>query len=439
VTRTAAEPPDLARMLETVSSRVGIIRWLRRVARSADEPQLPILYHSLLSNFDFVKGTDSDRSSMGKGRNDADAMRGAIGEALERYSAQHPVVASIRVARAAELGGPALAPDAFVLYSAEQHASGTLPFRRYDAADEIGWLRGTSLPDREPVWLPASLVYLNYNRDGYDAFCVSTSNGLAAGQTVASATLAGLCELVERDAFLAGWMNRLPLPALVIAGADSLLDEMIAHYASFGIEIRIIDCSLDLAPYVMMAMSIDRSGNGPAVMVGLGCSLDPVRAVEKALFEIAQVRTGDARKGPDARERIPSYEDVRTMADHSAYFGQLDRLAEMDFLLTAPPARRLAELENRARDDADADLDTVVRSLRDAGAQVAYADVTTDDVAEVGVRVVRAFATGLQPIHFGHGMERLGGRRLFELPKRLGFRPSDATPSDLNPCPHPLP
>lgn len=439
MTRHAAEPPDLVRMLDTVSSRVGIIRSLRRVTRGADEPPVPILYHALLANFDFVKGTDSDRSSMGKGRTEADAMRGAIGEALERYSAQHPVVASVRVARAAELGGAALPPDAFVLYSAEQYAGDAVPFRRYDAADEIGWLQGTSLPDGAPVWVPASLVYLNYDRDGRDAFCVSTSNGLAAGQTVASAVLAGLCELIERDAFLVGWMNRLPLPSLDVAGADRAIDEMIAHYASFGIEIRIVDCSLDLAPYVMMAMSIDRSGNGPAVMVGLGCSLDPVRAVEKAMFEIAQVRTGDARKSADARERIAAYEDVRTMADHSAYFGQLDRLAEMDFLLNAPPARRLAELENRARGDADADLDTVVRSLRAAGAQVAYADVTTDDVAGVGVRVVRAFATGLQPIHFGHGTERLGGRRLFELPARLGFRPSAATPSDLNPCPHPLP
>jgi ribosomal protein S12 methylthiotransferase accessory factor len=51
---------------------------------------------------------------------------------------------------------------------------------------------------------------------------------------------------------------------------------------------------------------------------------------------------------------------------------------------------------------------------------------------------VRVLATGLQPIHFGWGQERLGGRRLFELPFRLGFAPGPRGEADLNPCPHPL-
>jgi ribosomal protein S12 methylthiotransferase accessory factor len=79
-----------------------------------------------------------------------------------------------------------------------------------------------------------------------------------------------------------------------------------------------------------------------------------------------------------------------------------------------------------------------VEALTGAGCRVAYVDLTTDDVAPYGIRVVRTIATGLQPIHFGHGEERLGGRRLFEVPRALGHATASRTEADLNPCPHPL-
>src|SRR5262249_50013369 len=79
-----------------------------------------------------------------------------------------------------------------------------------------------------------------------------------------------------------------------------------------------------------------------------------------------------------------------------------------------------------------------VATLVAAGCRVAYADLTTADLRGYPIRVARAVATGLQPIHFGYGEERLGGHRLFELPRKLGLAAHVLGESDLNPCPHPL-
>jgi ribosomal protein S12 methylthiotransferase accessory factor len=51
---------------------------------------------------------------------------------------------------------------------------------------------------------------------------------------------------------------------------------------------------------------------------------------------------------------------------------------------------------------------------------------------------VRVIVPGLQPVHFGHGQERLGGERLYRLPHQLGLKDRVQTEADLNPCPHPL-
>ena len=65
-------------------------------------------------------------------------------------------------------------------------------------------------------------------------------------------------------------------------------------------------------------------------------------------------------------------------------------------------------------------------------------DLTTPDLAGYELKVVRGLATGLQPIHFGWGQERLGGRRLFELPQKLGFATRPLHENELNPLQHPL-
>ena len=81
---------------------------------------------------------------------------------------------------------------------------------------------------------------------------------------------------------------------------------------------------------------------------------------------------------------------------------------------------------------------TSVEALTRLGRRTLCADVTTEDVAEYDLAVVRVLVTGLQPMHFGHGEACLGGKPLFELPWRMNLAAGPRTGRDLNPCPHPL-
>jgi ribosomal protein S12 methylthiotransferase accessory factor len=433
---------SLGPLADLISPRSGIIRSLSRVSRGTEEPSVPVICQAAVSQFDYRTAKSADRLAAGKGETELDAMLGAIGEALERYcSYQHNAEAVFR-ATVEDLGAAAIPPADFVLYSNRQYAAPRFRYARPDDRTPIGWTRAVELPHGAEMFAPASLIYLYFTTaDPNGFFCAPTSNGLAAGPDLDTAVLGGLYELIERDAFLVTWMNRLPMPRVDYAMLGGTAARIQAHYARFGIEAYVFDITTDIAVPVMMALAINRSGDGPAVVAGLGCHLNAAVALKKALMEVCQVRPSLTLKWTKERawERLKTYADVKSLEDHAGFAAIPAHLHEFDFLLNSGRARSMSDLPNASSGDAQTDLAHVVRLLRTGGCRVGFVDLTTPDVAPYGVRVARAIATELQPIHFGYGEERLGGRRLFETPVTLGCAVAPRREDDLNPCPHPLP
>lgn len=435
-------PARLAPLRELVSPRAGVIRRVTRISRGATEPVPPVFYQAVLSHFDFRKAKPHERIGVGKTVKEEDAINAAIAEALERYCACQPDKGRMRRFSWKDRPGEAIAPPACVLYSESQYASGRLRHRRWDETIEVAWIQGRELPGEHPVWVPASLVYLDYPGNEADTyFCAPTSNGLAGGATLEAAILAGLHELIERDSFLITWMNRLHAPEIEVPASAHIEASFIRHYRRFGIGTRVLRLPTDMPAHVMMGVLLEPFGKSPAAVIGLGCHTNPQIAVRKALFEVAQVRPGEVERCADPKylERPGSYEDVRTLGDHSAFFAAPGHLPELEFLLDNTNREGLDELPDLTADTLGENLNRCVTALRQAGCRVVYADISTPDLDGYAIRIVRTIATGLQPIHFGYGEERLGGERLYELPRILGYATGRAAEATINRCPHPLP
>ncbi|MCU1264095.1 MAG: hypothetical protein JWM21_413 [Acidobacteria bacterium] len=432
---------QIQRLLDLVSPKVGVLRSVSKIVRGVEEPTPPIIYQATLAHFDYRAAPPEERAAAGKGVTENDAMRAAIGEAIEHYCAAHLNEQNTRIANWTELEGKGISPPECVLYSEAQYAQKGFPYHRWNPEDKVTWSPMRELPGDQEIFAPTSLVYLTAMATrAEDVFTFSTSNGLAAGPNLEFAILNGLYELVERDGFLITWMNKLPAPQIDFSEMGGLAVSIGAHYKKFGTEVQVYNVSTDLPIYVMMAIALDRTGQGPAGMVGLGCHLDPRIAVLKSMFEICQVHPGEVHRFKDkgAHESLKSYEDVHTLSDHSAFLMAPERIGEFAFLLENGRRQAIADLPNLSQGDLKLDLNTCVDSLIAAGCRVVYADLTTSDIVDFGLRVVRTIATGLQPMHFGFGEERLGGRRLFEVPRTLGHANEVRTEKDLNPCPHPL-
>jgi ribosomal protein S12 methylthiotransferase accessory factor len=422
---------QLESLRDLVSPRTGIIKTLALRAKSAGEPSVPYICDALLSHFDFRKGSPTERGSCGKGVTEEAAMLGAIGEAVERYCAAQADPTSSFRATLAGVGETAVAPPEFVLFSETQYANGNLGFWRWRPQDEILWESVTELGSNASAWVPAVFVYLQQVSDQpQDFLCMPTSSGFAAGPDIQTATRSALLELFERDAFMLAWLTQGSVVEVELNGVRGIIRDITSAYRRSGTEIRVFTLLTDMPATPIMAIAVSRAGSGPAAVVGLGCETNPLVAVHKALFEICQMYEPLYRRHREGHAgRLDAYYAVKTLEDHAAYFFRQDHLAELDFVLQAPRKVHIGELTDYSGASVGDDLRTFERGIHAAGYRAFLRDLTTPDLQPYPIRVVRALVTQLQPITFGSGMERLGGRRLAErgIPE-----------ARLNPCPHPL-
>lgn len=128
--------------------------------------------------------------AQGKGLTHELAAASAAMESLEVYHAEHvrpkgcyaPLTVYKRDARFVD-------PTRLALQQQIDHYQG----------EPLLWARGQTIASRQERYIPAELFDLDLTRNRDKLLFVSSTNGLASGNTTEEAILHGLCELVERD------------------------------------------------------------------------------------------------------------------------------------------------------------------------------------------------------------------------------------------------
>lgn len=422
----ARSPEELREVLEGfIDDRFGVVRTLTQTAGGLPFT-LPLTAAATLAGY--TEGTLQPyqlfQIGAGKGLTPVGASLSAVGEAIERYSAARHRADTLLRAPFAELGGRAVDPRKLCLYSEKQYQEPGFPFPRYSPRRPLHWAKGRWLDDGGEVLVPALLAYFNFQPAMEEYFCQVSSNGLAAGGDAEDAALRALFELVERDAFMLTWICQLPVRRVVLdAGLDPGLGEVIRQMTAQGIEVELFLIDAGVAIPTIVCLGAGDGIRWPGAFVSLATHANPQVAASKAILELAHVAPYLA--SIMRTHRIPATPDeVKTLEDHALYYVPRDRASAFHFMRTAAGAVPLSEIEAVPEPIAA----HCCRLLERAGVRVAVVDVTSPDVALSPFRVARAVGTDMQPIHFGHRLQRLGNPRLQRL---LGKRRP-------NPYPHPI-
>lgn len=461
-TPTAMPPLDVERL---VDRETGLIRRVREVLRPE---RAPLRYTSLtaeVSDARWLGDWPADRVSLGTTFGDvAGARIAAIAEGVERYCGNFIPdrldSADYRVATAAELRDQGLrVVDLGDLprWSAAQLSRPEFPYRALDDQAPTLWSRcREQSPDggaATDIWMPHALIGLNWRQRRFahlDRVFHLNYAGIATGQGADDAHDRGLLEVVERDALEVWWHHGGPAQGIDTDSVPGLR----ADLEGAPLDVHVVRMPTELAP-AMAALVRDRETGVYAA--GFSASTDPVRAVRKAVLEAVHtwiytlgcrdadgwvfqaVRAGlmapglylDHREDSRYLDSVgPDFARVRDLGAHVQVW--LDpRVHPLAERFTAPALGSVSIAEVPATDVAE-----VRRRLHGGGHRIITRDLTTRDVAQTPLRVVRSFVTGLVP-NAPAAFRYLGMPRFAEAARDRGWDPIDADePLALCPPPH---
>lgn len=401
-------------------------------------PVIPGLLATALTRFAFPHPLgvrrDTPRVANGAGATPAEARLVARVEALERYCGLSLPSPSV-TATFEEVAIDAVRPNDLPLYSDRQYAEAGFPHPRFRPDALLRWAWGYGVTRGRPVLVPQDAVrYFGPKGSLLD----ESSSGVAAHATRAAALLSAVLELVERDAFMIFWLNRLSPPLLHLDRLPpGFARDALGAVRGEGYQPAVGILTTDLGIPVMLAVGWRDDGAGPALRVGAGCDLSVPRALDRAMRELLGAVKAGAERAWEPAEPL-AVDAVRCLADHGDAYAHPSWLVRARFLWASPERRHLSAPEPGGDRSAPQRLSDVIELLSAHGHELIAHDLTTPDVAGA-VHVVRAVVPGLQPIGFGPQGIRLGGRRLYEAPARMGYTDGPTSEESLNCDPHCFP
>ncbi|GAA1025409.1 MULTISPECIES: YcaO-like family protein [Amycolatopsis] len=436
--------PGLADIVDRlVDPRVGVVASVSEVHR---DPGAPDFFHygALAANTGPLTGRNNFRSTGGAAATRQDAVAKAVGEAVERYCSAWYELDQLPLTSAASAGFPCVAPEEFALYDPAQFAWPDFAPEPFTEDTVVRWTPMTDFHTGRRVHVPAARVYMPYffyTGSGDAPICQPISTGLACHGGWSRAALAAVCEVVERDAITIAWQAMLSPPQIMIETLPDELYDLVARFERAAAEVTLFDLTLDHGVPVVLAALRSRHSGGPALVVAGSAAVDAHTAVRKALEELAHTRRYSQliyTRLPRLRPDPPLHRTVTGQREHLNFWADHANLPLADFLFAGKQRSDFEDLPDLGTGDAAGDLDTVCARVAAAGERVLLADLTTPDVGELGLSVVRAVVPGMHPLQLGHGLRALGGHRLRTVPQTLGHPGLDPAAGD-NPAPHPYP
>jgi ribosomal protein S12 methylthiotransferase accessory factor len=373
----------------------------------------------------------------------ASALAKAIGEAVERYCSALYDIEEFPVSSQREAPFPCVQPEEFALNSSEQYDSPGFPYLRFDRDTPVRWAPAVDAQSGENCYVPAVFLYVPYYfypGTGDTPIAQPISTGLACHCSREEAAISAICEVIERDCFTITWQARLSPPKISFDTLGPLHQEIIRRFERAGCSVTLLNITMDTGIPTLLAVLLGNLPGTAPLVAAAATSLNPEEAARKALEELDHTRTYCQRLRNEVQRLVPepNYENVITQRDHLNFWSDPANQQFAHFLLAGEQIQDFCSIPNLASGDPRRDVRTLVARISSVANRLLLKDITSSDVQELGLSVVRAVIPGFHPLVVGHRFRALGGTRLWQVPQQLGHRGITKETGD-NPLPHPYP
>ncbi len=318
-------------------------------------------------------------------------------------------------------------PSCIVTYGNNQYSRDNFPFKKFSKDSVYGWIKAISLVNNREIYILADHVLFPYNGD----YTNSTSSGSAAHSIKNNLIDHSIYELIERDAFMIFWLNRLCLPNIRINTIPNDLKKRVNNITTLGYDVSIKSIGLDIHPVIFVAV---RDSSGVYMTSGIASGSNPFQVLDSALSEV-EVALLHVLNLEKKKTSLLVPENVISLIDHESLHQQPSFKAETDFLFREFDIINFSDFVNLFFGK------NILIKLENLGFDILEVDASDweIDILLPEFRYVsRCIVPGLVPLSYGFGNEPLGMDRVYNVPKRMNLKRFDLVEGELNLFPHPF-
>jgi ribosomal protein S12 methylthiotransferase accessory factor len=234
---------------------------------------------------------------------------------------------------------------------------------------------------------------------------------------------------VERDAIALTWLLRPALRRIEVdaEGASHRLESQArrSHYSQF----LHYDATTDLAVPTVYTVQLHSGSSNCAQVVSCSTHSQFAAACRKTVRECLNTRLT-----LETSVEIPQEVDEFCDLLHGAvYMGRKENRGAFGFLLSSQESVRLEQIERLSCESAEQRVGELLQRLRQRQMHLYLVDLTTEDVREAGLHVVRAIIPELMPFSYIQRARYLGHPRLNAYARTIGREGAE-----INPWPQPF-
>lgn len=363
-----------------------------------------------------------------------EALRRALGEAVERYSAMNA-----RGSQADTYYPPAdmEISDRFPACAPNEPSSKRFKGLR-NVTEPVPHVTVRRLSNDSSESIPSAYIYPTPPpaSDG-PLVTLPISTGLAFQRDVHNAIWRGLLEVIERDAMMLMWWTSKRVPEIKFYDSEipEIVDTRIERLRTANLAARMFDITSDIRmPTVFCVIT---GAQYPYFTVGASTHEDPAVACSKAIDEATSIRVSVRfdKWSNDVSTR-ENFDWVQRLEHHMLLYADWPRSPAFAFLLEQNQLRIsfdefAANVRWRCPQNLE-ELASYAAQLESDGLSVLWTDVTAPEAANLGT-VAKVIVPEAVPLSQDHRVRWLGTPRL------LGAAHlSKAGISDFNPYPHPF-
>jgi len=338
----------------------------------------------------------------------------AIAESAERYAASVLLEGEYVFASALELEKEIidLKPVIDCVNAEIDNTNGRMS--RFDPDFPIRWVPGWCLIENRQKYVPAVMTHLFPRPQHGEMFWLPITTGVAAHTSFKHAAISAICEVIERDALGLNWLTNRVLPRIECEdGFDQSEEtqEQIRESIRSDTNFHFFNATTDIKVPTVYTIESNNRSSKLANVVSCCTDFSWKNAVGSTIRELASTKTALGAY----EETVPESAEQCNELEHGAVFmAQNSKSKHFSSLLSSKNIFQMSQYDSLSEYSKEAQIRYLISQIKPHTSDLIIVDMTTDDLREFGLFVVRAVIPGLMPMSTDYNYRYIGHPRLMK-------------------------